>query len=59
VTLSLAEVFYFLDVWRRDGLGGLSDIELIEPLVKTLSFVCTAVFARIEKKMLLFICGCL
>jgi hypothetical protein len=50
VILSLAEVFYVADVWRRDGSSGLSDIELIGPLVKTFSFVCIAVFVGTEMK---------
>ncbi|OWA50131.1 Canalicular multispecific organic anion transporter 2 [Hypsibius exemplaris] len=37
--VSLAEFFYVTDVWRREGVDGFSDVDLITPIIKAATYM--------------------
>ena len=39
VLLSLIDLFSFVNVWNKQGLAAIQDVDIVEPLIKTITFV--------------------
>ncbi|OQV17365.1 Canalicular multispecific organic anion transporter 2 [Hypsibius exemplaris] len=48
--LSLTEFFYVTDVWRREGVEGFSDVDLITPIIKAATYMLASWYLYGDKR---------